>query len=64
MNTLYDAEDWFLNADFDLMEEISPHRRDDFPDGSCGDGDFIDAVDRWWQRRLDEEKIDIYSQYQ
>ena len=61
MNTLYDAEEWFVQTDFDTMEEISNIYRDDFPYGEDGDQDFVDAVDEWWGKLSDEEKIEVYN---
>ena len=61
MNNLYDADEWFVQTDFNTMEDISNIYRDDFPYGEGGDQDFVDAVDSWWQNLSDEDKLDIYE---
>ena len=63
MNKIYDAEEWFVQTDFDTMEEISNINRCDFPDGEDGDQDFVDAVDDWWRNLDDEEKVIVYEEY-
>ena len=63
MEKIYDAEEWFVQTDFDTMEEISNINRCDFPDGEDGDQDFVDAVDEWWSNLDDEEKVSVYEEY-
>lgn len=58
-----DAEEWFIQTDFDKMEEISSIYREDFQDGEEGDQDFVDVVDDWWGNLDDEEKISVYDEY-
>lgn len=61
MNNIYDADEWFIQTDFDTMEKISNIYRDDFPYGEDGDQDFVDAVDGWWRSLSDEDKLGIYE---
>ena len=59
MEDLEEADEWFCEADFDMMERISGKKRDDY---SAEDGyqDFVDAVEEWWNGLDDEKKVDIY----
>ena len=61
MNNIYDADEWFMQTDFDTMEKIPNIYRDDFPYGEDGDQDFVDAVDGWWWSLSDEDKLGIYE---
>lgn len=63
MEKIYDAEEWFVKTDFDIMEEISNINRCDYPNGEEGDNAFIDAVDDWWSALDDMEKIEVYEKY-
>lgn len=56
-----DADDWFCEIDFDMMERISGKRRDDYSDED-GYQDFVDAVEEWWNAQSDRKKVEIYTQ--
>ena len=56
---LEDAEDWFSEIDFDMMERISGKRREDYSDED-GYQDFVDAVEEWWNAQDDAKKVEIY----
>ena len=58
---LEDAENWFSESDFDMMERISGKRRDDYSDED-GYQDFVDAVEEWWDGLTDAKKVEIYYQ--
>lgn len=58
---LEDAENWFSESDFDMMERISGKRRDDYSDED-GYQDFVDAVEEWWDGLDDAKKVEIYCQ--
>lgn len=53
---------WWNNTPFWLMENITGYRQDDF---SQEDGyqDFVDACDDWWMALSDEDKEQIYHDY-
>ena len=61
LQDLEDADEWFCGIDFDMMERISGKRRDDYSDED-GYQDFVDAVEEWWNSRLDQEKVEIYKE--
>lgn len=58
---LSDANDWFCEIDFEMMEKISGKRLDDFSDED-GYQDFVDAVEEWWNAQSDAKKVEIYYQ--
>lgn len=61
IDDLDDADEWFCETDFDMMERISGKKRDDY---SAEDGyqDFVDAVEEWWNAQDDAKKVEIYYQ--
>lgn len=58
---LEDAEEWFTDTDFDMMEKISGLNRTDYSEED-GYEEFVEAVQEWWDGLDDEKKVDIYYQ--
>lgn len=58
---LEDAENWFVDTDFDMMEKISGLKRTDYSEED-GYEEFVEAVQEWWDSLDDEKKVEIYYQ--
>lgn len=58
---LEDAEEWFTDTDFDMMEKISGLKRTDYSEED-GCEEFVEAVQEWWDSLDDEKKVEIYYQ--
>lgn len=58
---LEDAEDWFTDTDFDMMEKISGLKRTDYSEEDEYE-EFVEAVQEWWDSLDDEKKVEIYYQ--
>lgn len=52
---------WYMHCGFNEMEKATGYSRFDFePDD--GYQDFVDACDRWWLTRSDEQKKSAYKE--
>lgn len=60
-----DADDWFCELSLEELEEISGYKRDEFrdPDAMIDEGDFVDAVQEWWDGLYDCTRVEIYKKY-
>jgi hypothetical protein len=56
---LEDADNWFSEIDdYELLEQISGYKRSEYED----EGEFVDAVQEWWDSLGDAKKVEIYYQ--
>lgn len=56
---LEDADNWFSEIDdYELLERISGYKRSEYED----EGEFVDAVQEWWDSLDDKTKVEVYYQ--